>query len=179
MSAPAHLKVAPRLVEHEPEDWAVCGIDPGLNTGFAVYRQKGLPVVGGAPIASGQIAGRFDFYDVFDSIVGWGHPLIIVMEKFTITPATAKKSPQPDPLYIIGAIERQAHKLGFPVELQTPARAKSFAPDTKLKAVGWHRPGNDHANDAARHVLTYVISHRQSHGGGELLDRIVDKLDIA
>jgi hypothetical protein len=163
----------------------VVGIDPGLNTGIAVYRPEGIPwiapvsaVSGPVTFTSGQVEGRFAFYETFNKLVSWGVPMVIVMERFTITGATAKKSPQPDPYYIIGAIERQANDLGFPFTFQGPSEAMSFSTDDKLKAAGFYQPGKGHANDAARHVLKYVIHKRQDNGGRDLLEKVVGGLGI-
>lgn len=157
-------------------DPVVCALDPGLHTGVALYRHGGLPGMV-EHFSSGEIEGRFEFYDTFDEIVAMGVPLIVVCESFTITGATAQKSPQPDALYIIGAVERQCHKLGLPFHLQPPS-AKAFAPDNKLHAVSWFAPGKGHANDAARHALKFIVAN-DVDGSVELLAQVVDGLGLA
>lgn len=154
----------------------IIAIDPGLTTGVAAYRHTGIPWLNGERFSSGQVEGRFHFYKAFNTMVAWGLPIIVVMERFTITPATAKKSPQPDPIYIIGAIERQADDLGFPFYFQTPSDAMSFATDDKLKLVGFWNRGKGHANDAARHMLKFLIHKRPDNGGNELLEKIVEAI---
>lgn len=166
------------LAAFDAADVIVMGIDPGLTTGWFLYRPDGLAALGRPQLThlAGQTAGRHAFYRDFDTIVGAGAPLIVVIEKFTINAVTAKNSPQYDPLYIIGAVDRQCEKLGIPFHCQTPSEAKSFADDAKLKSVGWHTPGLDHGNDAARHVLRHVVTKRRELGGEELLKQIVASL---
>ena len=41
---------------------------------------------------------------------------------------------------------------------QTPAQAKSFGTDDKLRRLGWYTPTpGGHANDAARHLLAFAV----------------------
>lgn len=139
-------------------------IDPGGTTGWAAFSED-------LGFDSGQVTDRFGFYHVFYELVSLARPLVVVCERFTITGATVKKSPQLDPLYIIGHIEALCYKLGHQFHLQLPSEAMSFATDTKLSRVEWFRPGQVHANDAARHLLTWMVKS-QSDAGVELLRRL-------
>lgn len=147
-----------------------------MHTGIAMYRDGGLPGFD-QHFTSSEIEGRFNFYDIFDEMVAMGVPLVVVCESYIITGATASKSQQLDALYVIGHIEAQCRKLGFPFHLQPPS-AKAFCPDDKLHALGWYTPGRGHANDAARHALKYAVSHRLS-GYETLLQQVVTGLGIA
>lgn len=140
----------------------VIAIDPGLTTGWALIDLED----GG--LAAGETEGRINFYRTFESLVGNGRPVEVVAEKFTINTMTARKSPQPDALYILGAVEYLCDKLGIPFSLQTPAQAKSFATDEKLRALGWYSTtGEGHSNDARRHLLVYLV--RSRHPAGQAL----------
>ena len=81
---------------------------------------------------------------------------VIVCEDFRITMQTAKKSAQPDALKIIGALDYLAFRDGAKFVLQTPADAKRFATDDRLRKAGLWTPGRRHANDAARHLFLYL-----------------------
>lgn len=84
------------------------------------------------------------------------HPTFVV-ERYIITPATAKMSQQHDALEIIGALKFLTRKYGHgPLVMQTPAEAKAFSTDKKLRTVGWYNPGLPHARDASRHALLYL-----------------------
>lgn len=81
----------------------------------------------------------------------------VVIEKFTIMASTLHKTREYDALYIIGLVLSTCDFLGVHVMLQTPAQAKTFATDTKLKALGWYdsSPGG-HKNDATRHLVSFL-----------------------
>lgn len=130
----------------------VVAVDPGLVTGLAVLHFPEMR------FGSEQVEGRHAFYDTLNGVLGSGIPAELVCEKYVITQRSAQVSPQYDALYIIGHLDAVCHRLGIPFTLQTPAQAKSFASDDKLKRAGWYRatPGG-HANDAARHLLRYVV----------------------
>jgi hypothetical protein len=40
--------------------------------------------------------------------------------------------------------------------LQSPADAKRFATDARLDVVEWREPGQDHFNDACRHLMLFL-----------------------
>lgn len=137
----------------------ILAIDPGLTTGWACLT---LTVYGDDQFDSGQIENRHTFERFFDGFTDnrGGGDLAVVCERFTITGDTARKSPQLDPLYIIGYMDGRCSRLGIPFILQLPSEAMSFADDAKLKRVGWWNPGCGHANDAARHLLTWLVKQR-------------------
>lgn len=133
----------------------VVAIDPGGNTGLAW-------MIDGTDFGSYvQNGGRFGFVDAFcNSIEKFATPTQVVCEDFIITSATARKTAQPDPYRIIGWLELWCYRHGIPFHLQTPAQAKGFGTDDKLKHLGWYRTGNGgHDVDAARHLLTYLAVH--------------------
>ena len=120
-------------------------VDPGGTTGLAW-------IIDGI-FDSGQLAGG---RDAFAEYFEWAQAMQlthIICEDFIITGQTAKKTPQPDALRIIGYLELWAQVRKVPFTLQTPSQAKGFSTDAKLKALGWYKPGKGHANDAARHLL--------------------------
>lgn len=155
------------------EGRVVLAYDPGKVTGWALWRPDT------EAFANGQTDGRFAFYGQIEGVIASGVRLEVVGEKFIITGQTAKKTQQLDALYINGVMDYWSTKHGFPLTLQTPQQAKGFATDAKLKAVGWHTPTpGGHANDATRHLLTYLCGNRAELGGKDLLDRIVEGLGL-
>lgn len=151
----------------------ILAFDPGLVTGWAALD----PDSGG--FTSGQTEGRHAFYRQIEAGLASGCTFELIGEKYTITARTAQLTAQYDALYIIGAIDYLCEKTGIPLTLQTPAQAKGFATDTKLKAVEWYTPTKGgHANDAARHLLTYVASRKQLLAGKPLLNKIVEALGL-
>ena len=83
----------------------------------------------------------------------------LVIEKFTITNETAKKSRQYDALNIIGVFRYCSYMSDWPLTLQSPGSAKKLGTDDRLKDLGWYTPGKGHANDAARHLLLYCVNN--------------------
>lgn len=138
----------------------IIAIDPGGTTGVAVWSQtEGLTV-------QAQIDDRYAVYEWLDN---WNLPnIIIVVEDFK--PRKGALSYQPDALRIIGYAEGLAHLRGWGFKLQTPADAKTFSTNDKLRKVGFYRPNMDHARDAARHLLLYLCSTSEGRAsGGEAL----------
>ena len=93
----------------------------------------------------------------------WGsfyYEVTVVCESFV--PRPGAKSFQPDAMYTIGALRFVCWELGVPFELQTPAAAKSFSTDAKLKRVGWYKTTEGgHENDARRHLLLALVKNRE------------------
>lgn len=90
-----------------------------------------------------------------------GDDVQVVVERFTITVQTAKNSQQSWSLEIIGMIRllSLAHGAGE-ISLQSPADAKRFCTNTRLKALGfWHVGGGGHALDAIRHGVLWLTRH--------------------
>lgn len=162
-----------RRVNGLNDRYLIFAYDPGLVTGWACLE----PAT--AAFANGQTNGRHEFERQFEQTIATGGTVEVVGEKFTITARTTKLTQQVDAMFINGYVDGLAAKLGFRFTLQTPAQAKSFATDDKLKALGWHRPTpGGHANDATRHLLTYVATNQRILAGKPLLDKIVEVLGL-
>lgn len=134
----------------------VVAIDPGKTTGWATYDTED------GTFASGQVEGRFDFYAWLRLGMSFGRPIEVVAESFTITARTVATDRDMNALYIIGYVEGLAEQVGWPFALQQPGAAKGFASNEKLAILGWRNPQpGGHADDAARHLLTYLAqAHR-------------------
>ena len=92
-------------------------------------------------------------------------PDALVCEGFVIRSNTSKLDAGAFSLTtdLIGACRLLAHQAGIPFVRQTPAEAKSFATDDKLRRLGWYRPTKGgHANDASRHLLTFLAKQNYS-----------------
>ena len=127
----------------------ILSIDPGKATGVATYDAD---------------HGGFDSYEIEGRYALAGHVSDnswdeVVCEDFVISQRTIKTTPQKDPLRIIGWLDMDMEARATPFTLQTAGQAKSFATDAKLKHVGWFtKEGEGHANDAARHLLVYLVA---------------------
>ena len=81
----------------------------------------------------------------------------VIIERWDVRANTHTLTNQDDPRYIIGWVDGFCHVQPHVTYVeQTPAQAKRFGDDLKLKRMGWYVKGEDHARDAARHLLTYL-----------------------
>ena len=108
--------------------------------------------------ASGQLPLEDALHWVFETLKQGLRPTIIC-EDFIYTPETAKKSRQTWSTEGIGVLRFLAHEYHCEFILQSPSSAKSFASNDKLKRIGWYTPGQDHANDAARHLMLWAAGN--------------------
>lgn len=127
-------------------------VDPGLNSGVALFFRDDANEV--ALLESDELDWQNTARFVDETLrKHGGDDVDVVVERFTITTATAKNSQQTWSLEIIGMIRllALAHGAGE-LTLQSPADAKRFSTNTRLKALGfWHVGGGGHALDAIRH----------------------------
>lgn len=130
----------------------VLAVDPGGTTGWAFRRPQ-----------DGVISGQDDFnsfvYDA-DRLVR-NQVDVVVCERYVITAETLRKSRQTTALEVIGFLRGACYINGAEFVLQSPGDAKRFATDERLKSAGWYVPGQPHANDAARHLLLYLVKNGQ------------------
>ncbi len=130
-------------------DETIMAIDPGKVTGWAVLHNDGR-------FSCGEDLLHNVMYSV-DTLLQEGQRPIIVCEDFIYTTATAKKTRQTWSTEGIGVLRYLAAVYQVSFILQSPASAKKFAIDEKLKAMEWYFPSTGgHRNDAARHLLLYA-----------------------
>lgn len=131
-------------------------IDPGLLTGMALIDVTDS--MNPFPVWSSEEDVR-NFYKLTEeTVIKYQNCLEVVIEKFIITPETAKKSQAPWSLKGWGAVEMVCMKFGVMLTVQTPSDAKNFVPEDNkmLHHIGWwHVGGDGHANDAFRHAIKY------------------------
>lgn len=140
-------------------------IDPGKASGFAVldYTElDNIEILYSAELEQFEVSEYVENLLEMNAATDKPDSIDIVMEKFTVTPQTGKNSNAENwSSEIIGSIRYMAHKHGVPFTEQTPARAKSFVPNERMKAVGiWHTGGEGHAKDALRHAVLYLVEKK-------------------
>lgn len=143
----------------------ILGVDPGKMTGLAGF-DLGRELWNGS--WERDTASAYAFLTEWATM---GPELLIACERFVITAGTMKvgRGDENWSLELIGVARYLAARHGCAFELQSAGDAKRFAPDARLKQVGWWNPGHDHANDAARHVLLAVARHEP-----KILEKLVD-----
>lgn len=141
-------------------------LDPGGTTGLAEYL-----VHTPASTRFMEVPDRFDLY----RFIRYSDLSAVVCESFV--PRGGPLTNQPEALKIIGWVEGECHLRGVPFILQTPGQAKSFATAAKLKACGFWPKGLGHAQDAGRHLLTFLCTNpmgRAHYGGEALIQKIAE-----
>lgn len=85
---------------------------------------------------------------------------VVVCESFIIAGSRAKSSNET--IEQIGVLRYLCRLAGTTFVEQPPGTGKNFAGKrwVNLKQFGWYRPGPDHANSAAGHLLFYLCQQR-------------------
>lgn len=126
----------------------IVAVDPGLTSGVAVYGTESRSFLSMELPTHAAISEVERFL-----YLGTG---LVVCESWTPRPGV--RTFQPEALESIGALRYLCRKLRTEFQLQSPAEAKSFATNKKLKTLGWRRPSEGgHADDAARHLLVAAV----------------------
>lgn len=131
-------------------------VDPGETTGWAVYDLDAGALI---PSDRPRQAPYLEFLLRTDEFSAhFPRRATVVVERFTVTTQTAKHSAQPHALRVTGALEYLAHRDGqdFDATSQPPAAAMKLADNDVLRGLGWYRRGEEHANDALRHVVLWL-----------------------
>jgi hypothetical protein len=132
----------------------IFAFDPGQTTGWAWCDTVRMEVQ----------SGEEDFNHFCERMELWfsyyGPQLDVTGERFTITAATAKKTQQPWSIEVIGVAKYLAHKYRCgTVTLQSPADAKRFGTNERIRAMGWWKPGTQgHDKDALRHLMVRMVN---------------------
>lgn len=138
---------------HSYDRHIILAVDPGKATGWATL-EPGMNFA----FNSGEVeGGALGFGSWVASALNTDHVLWeVVCEKFTVGEMTKGKTKQYDALYLNGFLEVYCHLLGVQFTRHLVSNVKKFAPNSKLKKLGWYRGGAGHADDAARHMLAYI-----------------------
>lgn len=132
----------------------ILAIDPGLTTGVAILDgELGITTLQLQPEELYEfITNMGDRLNVFDAIV---------CEAYMISPDTLRKSRQLWSLELIGFMRYVAWRSNITFKLQQASSAKKFVTNELLKTYGLFIPGRDHANDALRHLVIYLVERQQ------------------
>jgi hypothetical protein len=130
----------------------ILAVDPGGNTGLARWADGNWEAwFEDAQTAASQVHAEL--------VAGLD---ALVFESFRISAQTAKKTQTGslEAIELIGIGRYLARQYGTRFVLQSPAEAKIFATDEKLKALGMWTKGVDHPRDATRHLLLFLAKER-------------------
>lgn len=142
----------------------ILSIDPGKLSGFVLLSIRNFPEQEPKVLKAEEYTQIETCNEVIKVIEDHYGDLEIVMEDFIITTETAKK--KTDRWYsleIIGAIRYFAEANKIPFTLQSPAAAKSFVTNERIRNLGlWVAGGQGHHHDAMRHAILYIVQRTQS-----------------
>jgi hypothetical protein len=131
---------------------AVVWFDPGLISGWARL--------------TGDVfsSGEGNFIDIGD-VVAWHcaqeNEVSFGWERFDITPATYQMRGSSWSLEVIGVIRWLALEADQKILDPQSRESRLMVQENLLKAVRWHKPGLGHANDAARHLLAWLVKNHR------------------
>lgn len=141
-------------------------VDPGLASGISLFdiTDPVNPVL--VWYSEMSIA---EFYEQIPALIEkYSGSLQVVCENFIITLATAKKSPAPWSLNLIGILQYFCWVHSVEMTLQKPEERK-FATDEKIKALGFvFKRKNGHVTESVRHAIVWMV-----HRNGKLAKRLI------
>lgn len=135
----------------------ILAIDPGKMSGVAFW--GGFEALQVPEPKSWEIPAM-ESVQHCDYLMSKFTEVLVVCESFIPRPGAGTW--QPDALEVIGALRYLSFKYHYDFELQSPADAKRFSTDAKLKKLGWYTSTPDgHANDSLRHLLLGAVRHNK------------------
>lgn len=134
------------------EQDVIAWFDPGLTTGGAVY-----------DIANDRfMSGQYTYEELTDRLdrlhTLYTDRLAVGWELYVQTPRPRPGSKAKHSLEAIAVIKRACDELGIPTRKGQPSSARMFKSTVVfLRRLGWYRPSQQHANDAACHLFRHLI----------------------
>ena len=133
----------------------VIGFDPGGTTGYCVIDTEGHV----------RAQGQFEGDDAAQTrqcralLKGYRNVLMVLIEAYRIYPSAlqAHTFSAVQPVQIIGRIKMLCEEFGFEYKEQMAGLVKPFFTTPRLKWYGAYIPKATHPNDAARHVLYWMV----------------------
>ena len=125
-------------------------LDPGKLTGWAMLDNQ-----------DGFHSGQEDFAGIDDLVNAWGRMFGVTLwlgwEMYIVTQGGGRSGDPAYSLEVIGAVKSACRRHLVHTLSPMPSAARKLGGDDKLKRVGWYTPGKRHANDAANHLLAYLL----------------------
>lgn len=149
------------MVDDSPA--AVVWLDPGLLTGWAIWTDD-------HQFTSGQLGFEDLGFFLEADAEQLGPDMAIGWEQYIVTQGGGKAGTPKHSLKVIGMVEWLCLRHGVNVLASQPSASRKLGGDLQLKRLGWYRAGKRHANDAASHLLSWLIRE------GTLPSHLADKL---
>lgn len=128
-------------------------LDPGLTTGWAT-------LLHGEVFDSGQgiLPEIGELLEDYGAI--YRDRLALGWEQYIVTSGGAKGGTAGPPLETIGMARWLRYKYEMQILKPVPSAMRTMVTAQMLKRLGWWCPGLDHANDAARHMLAWLLRQK-------------------
>lgn len=149
----------------DPDAYQVLALDPGGETGWAVFQVHPDAMTGDPEIpvmdniewwTAGEFTGKQeDQIDQIIELVNEWPAARLVTERFRVRSIQALLDPAE-----INAVLRWAVRPRYFVE-QNPDMAMSTVTDDRQKAWGYWIPGKEHARDAVKHAITFLKRRKE------------------
>jgi hypothetical protein len=128
----------------------VIWLDPGKMTGWASLGSD-------MSFSSGQL----DFFNLGHELESYArfhnNQLAVGYEQFIVTPSTVASDPEYS-LEVIGLVKWIVYTYNCTMLAPVPSASRKLGMDGgKLQKLKWHKPGRVHANDAAAHLLAWLL----------------------
>lgn len=131
----------------------VVWLDPGLTTGWA---ELGL----GTKFRCGQ-GSQMEVGETLDAAAAlFMGDMAIGYEQYIVTPGGGRTGTAGPPLKVIGMIEWIGYLNGCQMLKPVTSAMRTVTTPDMLKRLGWYRPGMDHAMQAARHLLAWLLREK-------------------
>jgi len=126
----------------------IIGFDPGGTTGMTIYEDDEWSFEQLSGNHHGELYRQLTVYN----------PDLIICESYD---KRSNLAANPIALEYIGIIKTYCDSTGVPLVFQNSSVAKAFWTNSKLKTCGVYSTGLKHANDATRHILSYLLRTNQ------------------
>jgi hypothetical protein len=132
----------------------VIAFDPGITTGYSMTTEHMDFYLTGQ--TDGDSIAR-DFELLISRLSMWSRlESLVIIEDYELTPRPQSFKEGRFTLKLIGALNYLALSYGFKVKLPKPAE-REIATYKYMQKMGFWSPGQRHANDAAKHLVTHLI----------------------
>lgn len=128
----------------------IIALDPGGTVGWASFESPNNR----DGYHSGQFASNETWAALSSVEVFKQKPELLIVESFQYRSHLPKVDLTP--VEVIGVVKEWAVQNEVPIVWQTPAQAKFYFTNERLKELHLHYKGHPHANDAMRHLLYYL-----------------------
>jgi hypothetical protein len=137
------------------ENRLVVWLDPGKLTGLASWDESATAFRSWQYDEEDLMRRLWTLSELYEGRIALG------WEKYIVTGGGgAKRGDAHYSQQVIGTVNTAARTSGWQILPSMPSSARALGSPAMLRRLGWHKPGKDHANDAAQHLLAYLLRQR-------------------